>query len=252
MKLFLLLISIFYCSNAFPAQKDSIAPRPVVQYDTIREVEPVVFDSAKLEDYRQLKAFDYLNEIEKDSWWTRFKKWLDMKYQQFLNWLFGEYQANSILTFLLKLLPYLIIIAILGFIVWLFIRLNPGASFLGEMEQPGVIFNEEEEIIQKADISGLIEEAIARGDYRLAVRYYYLRLLKQLDSNGIINYEYQKTNADYLAEIKENELQNSVRRIIRLYNFIWYGNFEVSAGDFNRVQENFNKINATLKSYTHD
>lgn len=252
MKLFLLILAIIYCSNAFPAQQDSLATPQAVQYETVKEVEPVVLDTAKLEDYRQLKAFDYLNDVEKDSWWTRFKKWLDMKYQQFLTWLFGEYEANSILTFLLKLLPYLFIAAILGLIIWLFVRLNPGASYLGEQEEPGVSFNDEEEIIQKADISKLIEEAIANGDYRLAVRYYYLRLLQQLDNNGIIKYEYQKTNADYLAEIKENELQNSVRRIIRLYNFIWYGNFAVSAEDFYRVQENFRSINTTLKSQSND
>lgn len=252
MKLFLFILTIICCSNSLPAQKDSIASSPVVQYGTQSDLEPVNFDKAKLEEYRQLKDFDYLTEIEKDSWWTRFKKWLDMKYQQFMDWLFGEYKANAILALLLKLLPYLIIAGILALIVWLFIRLNPGASFLVEPQEPRVNFNEEEEIIHKADISGLIDEAIANRDYRLAIRYYYLRLLKQLDSHGFIQYEFQKTNAEYLIEIKEEDLQSSVKKIIRLYNFIWYGNFPVSAEDFNRVQENFRSINVSLNSKSND
>jgi hypothetical protein len=246
MKIFLFILNLFCCTNLIFAEQDSISPSPAVQYETGMELQPLTFDRGKIEDYKQQRDFDYLKEVENDSWWTRFKNWLDMKYHQFMAWLFGDYKANSILAFLLMLLPYLFIIAILGLIVWLFIRLNPGASLLGEQEQPQVYFNEEEEIIQKADISGLIEEAIANRDYRLAIRYYYLRLLRQLDREGIIKYEYQKTNAEYLSEIEEHDLKTSVKRIIRLYNFIWYGSFPVSNEDFNTVRETFRSIETTL------
>jgi hypothetical protein len=94
---------------------------------------------------------------------------------------------------------------------------------------------------------GSLKDAIANRDYRLAIRYYYLRLLKDLDKQGIIKYEYQKTNAEYLAEIKEKDLQQSVKRIIRLYNFIWYGNFPVNGEDFNTVRESFRRIETNLK-----
>lgn len=247
MKIFLFILSTFWYSNFLFAAQDSIISSPVVQYEKSRELKPASFEPGKLENYRQQNEFDYLNEVENDSWWTRFKNWLDMKYNQLMAWLFGEYKANSIIVFFLTLLPYLILAAILGLIVWLFIKLNPGASLLGEPNEPQVYFNEEEEIIQKADISGLIEEAIAKGDYRLAIRYYCLRLLKQLDSKGIIKYEYQKTNAEYLAEIQNQDLQNSVKRIIRLYNFIWYGSFPVTGEDFNTVQETFRSMEINLK-----
>ncbi|HSI71222.1 MAG TPA: DUF4129 domain-containing protein [Gillisia sp.] len=247
MKLFLIILSFICCNYSLFAYQDSIASSPSIQYETGRDLNPVSFNSEKLEGYKQQKDFDYLKEVENDSWWSRFKKWLDMKYHQFMEWLFGEYTANSILLFILMILPYLILAAILGLIVWLFIRLNPGASLLGDPQEPQVYFNEEEEIIQNADISGLIEEAIANKDYRLAIRYYYLRLLKNLDKQGIIKYEYQKTNAEYLAEIKEQDLQHSVKRIIRLYNFIWYGSFPVTGEDFNTVRESFRSIETNLK-----
>lgn len=252
MKIFLFIFSLICSSNFLFAQQDSIALPPPLQYETGRDLQSVSFNSEKLEDYKQQKEFDYLKEVENDSWWSRFKKWLEMKYNQFMNWLFGEYTANSILAFFLMLLPYLFIAAIAGLIIWLFIRLNPGASLLGDPQEPQVYFNEEEEIIQSANISKLIEEAIATRDYRLAIRYYYLRLLKNLDRQGIIKYEYQKTNAEYLSEIKEQDLQHSVKRIIRLYNFIWYGNFSVTAEDFNTVRETFRSIETNLKPLVNE
>jgi hypothetical protein len=252
MKFFLFLLSFICCNYSLFAEQDSTVSIPSVRYETGRDLKPVSFNSEKLKDYRKQKDFDYLKEVENDSWWTRFKKWLDMKYHQFMEWLFGEYTANSVLAFFLMLLPYLFLAAILGLIIWLFIRLNPGASLLGDTKEPEVYFNEEEEIIQSADISRLIEEAIANREYRLAIRYYYLRLLKNLDSQKIIKYEYQKTNAEYLDEIKEQDLKTSVKRIIRLYNFIWYGNFPVTDEDFNMVQNSFRSIETNLKPVVNE
>ena len=49
-----------------------------------------------------------------------------------MNWLFGDYEGNAILLFLVNYLPYLILVGIVGFIVWLFIKLNIGnAKIIG-------------------------------------------------------------------------------------------------------------------------
>jgi hypothetical protein len=140
MKLFLFILSLICCNYSLFAEQDSIASSPAVQYETNRDLNPVSFNSEKLTEYKQQKDFEYLKEVESDSWWTRFKNWLDMKYHQFMEWLFGEYTANSILAFFLLLLPYLFLAAILGLIIWLFIRLNPGASLLGEPQEATGLF----------------------------------------------------------------------------------------------------------------
>ena len=246
MKIYLIIILFALNSTRFFAAQDSSQVHsPPLQYDTSEELTPVNFNAEEIEEYKDQNAFAYLNEVESYSWWSRFKNWLDMKLQQLVNWLFGDYEAHSLVSFLLTILPYLLVVAILGFIIWLFIKLNPGASFLAEPEKPEVYLSEEEELVHSGDLGDLIEKAINNRDYRLAVRYYYLQLLRLLNENELITYEYQKTDSEYLAEITA-ELKAPFKKILRLYDFIWYGNFPVTAEDFSRVQNSFLKIRSSI------
>lgn len=256
---FLLFSSIFYGSNfGMNAFQDSIQVGQdtevpaAIQYDKDTQLAPVNFNSEKIENFRDDKAFNYITEVEQDSWWTRFKRWLSMHYQRFLEWLFGDYQANVVVAFLLQILPYIILAGIIGLMIWLFIRLNPGPSFLGEPENPEVFYNEEEKLVRSQNISELITSAIKAGDFRLAVRYYYLLLLKQLDEKGLIDYEFQKTNAEYLSEVKEESFRDPLKKVMRIYDFIWYGSFSVSEQDFALAQNYFKQIERTLEQVPNE
>lgn len=223
-----------------------------VKYDNSTKLKKILFNSEKIEEFKKDKAFDYLTEVEEDSWWTRFKRWLSMHYQQFIDWLFGEYKSNILIAIFLQVLPYLLIGAIIGLIFWLFIRLNPGESILGKNQKPEIYYNEEEKIVRSQNIKELIAEAVQNKDYRLAVRYYYLLLLKDLNEKGQINYEFQKTNTEYLKEIKAENFQLSLRKVMRIYDFIWYGNFAVSESDFSLAQKHFIEIETSLAKLPYE
>lgn len=240
------IIFLFVGIYTSAAQDTILSGAEKLHYDTEEELSPVPFDRERIESYKDEKAFDYLAKIENESWWTRFKNYLNLRFEQLVEWLFGDYKANTVVAFLLNVLPYLILSVVIGFIIWLFIRLNPGASVLEEQGKAEVFFNEEEKIVRSRDISELIETAINKGEYRLAVRYYYLQLLKQLNDADLIEYEYQKTNADYLSEIKDGKIKAPLQKIMRLYDYIWYGNFPVTSEDFLRAQKSFRNLRASF------
>ena len=247
MRLLLFFIfSLFSCPLFYGAQDSLARESQTVVYDTGTALEKVEFNREQISEFKKDKAFEYLAEIENDSWWTRFRRWLSLKYQQVMEWLFGDYTANRFVAALLLILPYILIAAIIGLIVWLFIRLNPGPSLIGDPETGSVSFNAEEEIVRSQDISSLIESAIAVGDYRLAVRYYYIQLLKNLNEKGLINYEFQKTNAEYLAEIRDDSFKPKVKRLMHLYDFIWYGSFSVTENDFLVAQNSFREVESSI------
>lgn len=247
MSKFLLYLLIVLCSVVSYGAQDSLpGPKREVTFDTSTPITPIDFDEEKIAQYKGEKAFNYLTEIGTDSWWTKFKRWLGLKYGQLIEWLFGDYEANSWVAFFLMLLPYIIIGVVIGLIIWLFIRLNPGPSLLGEPEASAVYFTEDEKLVQSADLSSLIEAAIAAGDYRLAVRYYYLKLLKLLHNKKMINYEFQKTDTEYLAELRDEAFRTPLKRIMRIYDFIWYGNFPVSEKEFVMAQDYFRSIESSL------
>lgn len=243
------VILIFLMLFFHPAKgQDTIdSKQKVVKYDTQNDISPVQFDPQNIAEYRSERDFAYVKAQDQDNWWTRVKRWVNIRYEQFIHWLFGDYEANTIVAFLLRVLPYFIIGVIAGFIIWLFIRLNPGNYLLQEPEEPEVFLNEEEKIIKSQNIPRLIEEAISQGNFRLAIRYYYLQLLKELNNKGIIEYESQKTNADYLQEIRKEELRQPLRNIIRIYDFSWYGGFSITENNFQSVQRSFREMESRLK-----
>jgi len=242
-----LFVFILFCPIAVKAQDSLSLEEKQVQYDATTNLNPLDFNADKMADLKKDPSFDYLRTVENDSWWTRVKRWINTRYQQFTDWPFGDYKAYEFVEVLLKILPYLILGAFIGLIIWLFIRLIPARSLFEEQETPQVFLNDEENIVRSENIGELIDDAIKDGDYRLAVRYYYLQLLRQLNQKKLINYEFQKTNSEYLNEIKENNLRIHLKKVMRIYDFIWYGSFSLSEPDFHLAQRNFQNLQTSIK-----
>ncbi len=217
-----------------------------LQYDRQQHLQPVSFDAEDLIAYKIDKAFNYQEADTAISWWESFKNWLGQIWMSFWQWLFGDFQAGSFVAFLVTYLPYLILLTIVSFAIYLFVKANPGKEFLESREKGKTFLSEEEKIIEKDDINSLINKALAKKNYRLAVRYYYLLILKKLKENKYIDYQYQKTNTDYLAEIQSKNLQQQFYSITHLYEYIWYGDFTVNHNQYKMAEVDFKKIEATL------
>lgn len=230
------MIFLFLAGLMF-SQEENISPK--IQ-------QKVEFDETALEKWKNEKEFSYLDQETASSWWTQFKLWITAKFQNLLNWFFGDYQPGIVMEFFIMLLPYLFLLVVLFFAAWLFVRLNPAYAPAQPAVVPKVFFSEEEKIMNSRDISALIEGAISNEDYRLAVRYLFLRNLRKMNKMGIIKYHLQKTNQDYLGEIPHKSLKLQFTRIIRLYEYIWYGDFKVTEEDFQRAQDEFEKMENML------
>ncbi len=224
--------------------QDSIAKQEEKEiiYDTSENLNPPVFSKEIIDEYKKDNAFNYTEKTVEENWWSQFQNWLWELWLKFWHWLVGDFEAGGFISFLVHVLPYLILLAIIVFVVWLFYKLNPGATFFKSKEKPGVFFSEEEEIIKSKNIRKLIEKALANKDYRLAVRYYYLLILKKLTDAEIINYEFDKTNSEYFSEINSEKLNSGFRKVTTLYDYIWYGSFAVTETDYKKAEHTFNAL----------
>ncbi len=228
--------------NTNEKKNDTAVEALKIKYDENGALSKPDFDKTIIEKYKNDKAFDYSENLEEANWWTRFKTWLGNIWNSFWDWLVGDYRANGFVAFLIKAIPYLIIAGILAFIVWLFFKLNPGARLLKSKEKPDVFFTEEEEIIKSKNIKKLIDKALKNNDYRLAVRYYYLLILRNLTDAELIEYEFDKTNTDYFSEITSEAINKNFQKATVLYDYIWYGNFEVTENDYLKAQNTFSNL----------
>ncbi len=249
MKLIHFLYFLFFILSFQLKAQDTISSDKNVNFQTEKtSLSPVKFDQKKIAKFKRSNDFKYLEKAESDSWWTRFKYWLALKYLQFKNWFFDQFGTSSLVSLFLTVLPYLFLAGLLLLIGWLFSKFNPTSSLLKSDNHPDVLLHEEEKIIRSENIEDLIFKAVQDQDYRLAVRYYYLLLLKLLNKKGIIHYEFQKTNSEYLSEIKEIDFKESLQRSMRIYDFLWYGNFSINKIEYERAESSFKKLQNNLKS----
>lgn len=98
------------------------------------------------------------------------------------------------------------------------------------------------EHIGELDIPSLIRNAVAAGDYRLAVRWQFLRTLNDLDRLKLIRFAPYKTNFDYRRELGDQPLNRLFREICRVYEYAWYGRFELGKEAYERSRLAFEQL----------
>ncbi|MDO7171709.1 hypothetical protein [Mariniflexile sp. AS56] len=101
-----------------------------------------------------------------------------------------------------------------------------------------------EENIKDVNFDYLIEAALKENNYRLATRYLYLKSLKLLTNKAIIEWHYDKTNSDYINEIKDEQTKSVFKRISYLYDYVWYGEFPIDDAIYAKNQSDFDKLNS--------
>ena len=208
------------------------------------------FDANALEKYKSDKDFDYLEHVEiKDpTLIERLFNWLSRQFLRFLEWIFGVQYAKGIFGSILQALPYIIVGLLLFLLIKFFLKVNSNSIVSNASNKAIVSITDDEELIKNKDLNKLIEQAIALKNYRLAVRYYYLNILKQLEDTQVITWEQQKTNEDYIQEISQESLKTSFKDLTRLYDFVWYGNFAINETEFVKVTKNFEAITNLINS----
>lgn len=156
----------------------------------------------------------------------------------------NETESNSNSSF--AGLDWLFILALVLAVVYLaYILLNEGGQGLFTGNRQKKVRNPEEitvENIEQTDVDSMIESAEKAGDFRLAIRYYYLLVLKNLSLKGFIKLEDDKTNQEYFNEIAHHEFSDNFAYTSYLYNYIWYGEFTIASPEYAKAKTSFDQL----------
>ncbi|SHI30236.1 hypothetical protein [Algibacter luteus] len=148
-------------------------------------------------------------------------------------------------------LAWIFYIAIAGAVIFLvYILINEGGSNLFSSNRNKTVNNFEEitvENIKNADIITLIKNAENDDDYRLAIRYYYLLVLKTLSLKNYIKFEDDKTNNEYLIEVSDKPFSKDFQYTSYLYNYIWYGEFPINLNNYITAKTNMETLLKQVK-----
>jgi hypothetical protein len=169
--------------------------------------------------------------------------------RKFFNWL-GDIFGFDIDWIDYQTLEY-IVYGLLGVIVlYLLIKFlleNPVSSVFKTETAAIEGFSYVEENIEQIDFENLISKALKEQNYRLATRYLYLKSLKSLANKQVIEWHYEKTNSDYLNEIKDSQLKTLFKRVSYIYDYVWYGEFPIDEESFNKNKDDFNQLIKTTQ-----
>ena len=248
-KLFFLLVFLFY--TALNAQ-DTLAVAEtkkilftekdvVVDTDSISEI---TFSKEFKKKYND-EDFVYEEKTKEKNAWDRFKEWLADLLQNIFNFS-SEHTSAKVVVILLKTLAVLVV----GFVIYLIAKaiLNKeGQWIFGKNTNKKVIYDTDiEKQLFITDFEKLIQDTLTSGQTRLTIRYYYLWLLKKLSEKNIIEWDLEKTNSDYLYEIKNENQKSDFAYLSYLYNYIWYGEFEIDQTTFEKAKTAFEKTIRSL------
>jgi hypothetical protein len=106
----------------------------------------------------------------------------------------------------------------------------------------------DEETLRQISLALPLEAALKEGNYKLAFRIKYLEVLQQLVSKNLIDYRKERTNTDYLYQLKGSLLYDSFRQVTLSFDEVWYGEqlldkvtYETLSEVFDRVKQAINK-----------
>ena len=236
--IFILFFLFLNVLSAKPVAQDSL----VVAIDDSRFVERSF--SEDLSQKYDGSDFDYNQaEGQAQNFIARAIAWF---FQQ-LDKLFGVNLSPEVRD-VVELLVYLLLTLFIGyFIIKLLLGTSASTFFTRKTARVNPLTIHEEHI-EKIDLDAFISDALAQNNYRLAIRYMYLKSLKELSFHNLISWHFDKTNSDYHNEIENPSIKSNFKKVSYLYDYVWYGEFDIDKSGFANAQKDFDRLTNQLKN----
>lgn len=212
-----------------------------INFDTskidVREI-----DSLRIKSYLKDKEFSYFeNPEDTKTLWDKLNDWIKRQIGMLI-----DLDAEGITWDLLQYT--LIAFAVLALIFGLYKNEIKGL-FIGNKKLSSLEYKESIEDIHTIDYDKLINEALDHKNYRFAIRLNYLRTLKKLSDKKIINWKPDKTNHDYVNEIRSTTVFSEFLVVTNDFENIWYGGFEIDYHNYSLLIERYSNVNSLLENY---
>lgn len=104
-----------------------------------------------------------------------------------------------------------------------------------------------EEDIAETDLAAYLKKALELEDYTLALRIKYLMIIKELTTSNIIVWSKEKTNGEYLREVRQHPIFNDFRNATFAFERVWYGEEPFSKADYEPLSAHFDALTKTVQ-----
>ena len=249
LKMIFTLLSFILFTTAFSQSgKDEVVTDTVVYTVPDEEERDLVFDS--IIEFPSIKpgelpdsVYDNLRKDE-DYWYVnlpppRQKPKVQQQREYKQSWMESDGVKNFVL--------FLIIGIFVGAVIWFL-----SSSNIKLFEAPKKLLEDENAEITEEDLFSInyqneIRNAVIAGNFRLAIRLWYLQTLRELTEKNLIQYRHEKTNTEYLDELYRTKYYKEFMKLTRNFEYAWYGKFELTAESYQLVEKEFAEFNRYMR-----
>ena len=142
-------------------------------------------------------------------------------------------------------------VALASIIIIILVQVVRTTSFKSNPKRTRTTEGDSDDIhdITTLDTEELISKAHRARDYKLAIRLYFLDLLKKLNESGRIVWTKDKTNRDYLSELFTKQYYfEEIRKLTIEYERVWYGEHFPNEDRYQELRREFQEINQKFKT----
>ena len=206
-------------------------------YTTHEALSPREFRNNFREKYNT-SEFDYTATKPRESVWDKIKRAI----KKILEPIFGTLNPEifrDYTSIAVKVFSTLIVGFILYFLIRFLISKEGRLWFSKKNEKLHLPAEGLDEDIHEINFPQRIADFEMKGDYRSAVRYRFLAVLKKLSDSQKIQWDVQKTNQDYIAEINLDPIRNDFKLLVTIFDYVWYGEIEVGVKKYEEFKQKF-------------
>ncbi|MDP9958260.1 DUF4129 domain-containing protein [Chryseobacterium lathyri] len=213
---------------------DSVLIRKPVSENTVY---PKTFKENLQSRYKG-NEFDYSVSKPKESFFQKLMRRID----KILQSIFGETvftNSAKITTILIRLFAIILVGFLLYFIIKYLMGKDGNLFFSKKNKKTEIKAEELHENIHEINFPESILKFEREGDYRSSVRYQFLFILKKLSDKKQISWNPEKTNKDYVMELKAEHLKNEFSRLSYIFDYVWYGEFPIDEQAYVKFKDQY-------------
>ena len=209
--------------------------------------ENTIYPKKISENYRKKykeKDFNYDEIKPQESLWTKIKR----RFSKIWESIFGSPRDTiSGLQYGLQILAVLVIAIALFFIIKFLMNKDGNFFWSKKNKKVNIESGLLHENIHEINFPNTIAELEKKIDYRSAIRYQFLFALKKMSDQKLIQWNPDKTNTDYIEEVKDASQRKSYQELSYIFENVWYGEQKIDAELYEKLKSTFLKTNFTTR-----
>lgn len=143
-----------------------------------------------------------------------------------------------------RILLFILAAVLIAVLLWSLMgyRSGPDNPTLEQDRTVAIDIEQVEKDIHNSDLEKYLLQAQEQGQYNLAIRLYYLAVLRSLSQRQYIRWKPDKTNREYLREMRVSDDYADFRELTLAFERIWYADRKLSQAAFEQLAPSFRRF----------